>query len=821
MNVLEQSTKQLRSRQYKLENSYISLQNDMVTIAQVTAEQFEQYKGELNTTKQALLTLANRTEEKIKEIVTQYRQYDYVTTLSIQTLAKLSSQAIYLVELADQHYNDLSWYLANYRAGLVDLLQGKLPSTLVPPHLLLKILTETSEKMYQILPQYELVFKSVANYYRQTDIAYSIVDDHLLVLIPLLMKKTNQAPLDLYRIETCYVPYDMSTHAQNQPRSYTKVDLNAEFIAIGNNNFAEISLAQLSSCVLYSDLYLCEQYILQLHKSAITCASALYWNTNAQVIAQNCEFRYIHKFTPPPCLLESEKNVLLANMGDTWQFRCSSQNVPKRIKGSDFAVIPRSSFCNCALVGTTYFVPERLGDCEGEAPNIELRYPINAMVASVFYTQVKPTTLLHNLSQLYKEPPKWNIPQLNISFSESEQNVLLGSSLTKEVDLKRIAKALETRKQLYLDRQDKAEQDKKLETWFNDMDNIAIAATFVLSLVGTMAAILAIYNCIKNHRIAALFGSLLAQPGPAQATEMLPSECDISPTGILKEKFLQVLIVLMLYAAYCFAKRLYCRWSIIKVAIPEAIASHKGTISHIHLEFACPTKGITKVYLCSLYTPVIGLRLLGQLTLTDITLTLNRFKIYAILTIDWTRSSFIILHDNIPITLPSVAYVNAWTYRKLQPILSEKFTVRAILTYDGLCYVLPSFHDDGTTKTTPHASKDETINEKGSKSHKKSKSRTSIHLNPAAKVIHPNYLTMSSPRCPLIDRSLVSPPESPDKPSSLTEIIEEEERKPQVVAQSYVEMSYPYSLPTQLTYDSEELTLNQIMPPISTDSMRN
>ena len=39
VNALEQSAKQLDERQYRLEKEYIGLQNDMITIAQVTADQ--------------------------------------------------------------------------------------------------------------------------------------------------------------------------------------------------------------------------------------------------------------------------------------------------------------------------------------------------------------------------------------------------------------------------------------------------------------------------------------------------------------------------------------------------------------------------------------------------------------------------------------------------------------------------------------------------------------------------------------------------------------------------------------------------------------
>ena len=129
-------------------------------------------------------------------------------------------------------------------------------------------------------------------------------------------------------------------------------------------NFAEISLAQLNRCNKYDHLYLCEEFMLQIHESSHTCASTIFRDAEYDIIAKHCNFEYVPKSKPPPCILESNGFVLLSNLGIKWSFRYSQENIPNRVSGSNHAVIPRNSFCGCDLVGETYFIPERISDCE-------------------------------------------------------------------------------------------------------------------------------------------------------------------------------------------------------------------------------------------------------------------------------------------------------------------------------------------------------------------------------------------------------------------------------------------------------------------------
>ena len=694
ISMLENSVKILEKNNFRLEGEFLDMHKDMISIAQITSQKFDMMGKAINATNKALIKHTDSIRKEMYKSMSNLQNHILKVLVDLAEIqASLTAKAIQYTKLIDTHYTKMNWYLEAYRSGVVDLMQGKIPTSLIPPDLLQRFLDKAKADIYRDNPNYELVFPSVAHYYRKMDIVYTVKKNHLVVVIPLLLKKVNQDPLELYKIENCFVPFQINNGTQDKAGSYTKVKIPTDYLAVNGPNFVEITQSQLEMCTDYNDLYLCEEYLLQIDQNSHTCSSALFWDAPAKVIIKYCEFTYKFEIRPPPCILESEDKILLTNLGTKWTFRCEDENVPKRILGSNFAVVDRELFCGCALIGQTFFIPQRLENCKDKPEHLKLLFPVNAAVAALFGQQFDNDMLKVNFSALHLTPQDMNIPTLDVSLFPKDDDVLISQDLSQDIDLKRIIQALTDKRKVYLDRPEKTRQNNKIENWFKDLDNVALSVMFVLSIVGTLAALIGIVNCVRTNKAMALFGSLMAMPSRTRAWNLFEEEKQVEYLNMFYDNLFQVVLFLGFYLCYRMMVKIYSQWSLIKILAPNTIATNQGTISHIHLEFGVPTEKPCKIYLCSIYTSIMDLTIIGVVRFEELRLKAARCKTHAVLKLEWAKALFCLKCNGEMVRLPSMAYVSIYTYLAMKRIMHDNYTLRILITYDGLTYVL---HSEGS-----------------------------------------------------------------------------------------------------------------------------
>ena len=692
INAMQSTVDILEQKHFDLENKFSDLSDDVIAIAQISSHHFNALAEIVNQTNNALITLAKEVKMKIVPLLHSLAADVRGTHQSIKLVAKRTARSQFHIQLANKYYSSMEWYLHNYEAGIVDLMQGKIPQTLIQPSDFTDILDKTIIALKKSHPSYDLVFPMVAHYYRKTDIVYTVENGHLIVVIPLLLKKQNQDPMALYAINTCFVPFNIGKDTP-AATSHTKVQIDPAYIAVNGPNFAEISNTQLDRCENYNNLYLCEHYILQVSQQQLTCSSAIFWDSQPEVINDHCELIYIHKIQPPPCILESDTHVLLTNLGTQWQFRCESQNIPIRVQGSNFAVIPNSAFCECALVGHTYFIPQRLQNCENKPDIIELYYPVNAAVLSVFHDIITDEKFISNLSGIYSTPQDLHLPALDLEMTTFNDDILASHKFKQEMDLKRVASAIKNKKHMYLDREEKQMKSSRIENWFLNLDNIAIGITFILSLIGTLAAIIGIYNCVKSYKVMALYGFLMSTP-----TKVDAYDGEISTLGnVILERTYQLIIVASLFIVYRLVKYAHKNLAIVKILAPKNVTTFSGLKTHLMIEMGSAKTGLSRIYMCSLSANIANLKIHGNPMLANFQINLSNCKTHAIMVIDWPQSNFEILCDGIPLTMPTLAYISLWNYFKLKEVLKSSYVIRVTATYDGFTYIL----SEDTTFITP------------------------------------------------------------------------------------------------------------------------
>jgi len=90
----------------------------------------------------------------------------------------------------------------------------------------------------------------------------------------------------------------------------------------------------------------------------------------------------------------------------------------------------------------------------------------------------------------------------------------------------------------------------------------------------------------------------------------------------------------------------------------------------------------------TIHTSILNLNVQGELRLDTVSLTTNFFRTHAIIKLGWPQVNFRIHYGTIPISLPILAYAGLWQYHKIRKILKENYTLRILITYDGLTYVM-------------------------------------------------------------------------------------------------------------------------------------
>lgn len=672
VKVLESSLDTLTSKHFQLEHKVEILHDDVSLLAQVTADQYIQLRGEIDNTNHRLDTMATNFH-RIWELQAE-------NTLGwINFATHLGTQAMSIMSDSNDNYRTMFSYLDSYESGLVDLLEGKIPRQLIPPMDLKNILNMASKEIFKHLPDYSLLHSKLSDYYVRTDLIYKIVDNHLVVVLPIMIKKRNQEPMNLFQIETTPVPFIVSNNKSRKAegKSYTQVDISKPYLAVLDKNFLELSQIQLDHCETRNKIWTCEQILMQTHQSKLSCASAIYWGLEHDLILNHCDFNYFHNMEPPNSLLHSDGWILMSGLSIPWAFKCHSKATPVRHEGSTYAVTELSSLCDCDIIGEDFYIPAKI--CQEHIKDLHLRYPINAAVASL---------LIHdkynlNYSDLHDKPFNLDISYLHLPI-EPNHDVLVDPIRNDKIDLKRVASIINSHKQVYYDREEKQILNSKFESWWSSVDKLALGITFILSLIGAIAAIITLINCFKTHKITAFMGTLLSQIRPSDsATAELTT---ITLYNVFIALVLQVFCALLLITLMKLLYRIYKNSSLVKILLPTNVNLRSKHQSHMLLEIG-DSDYVVHIYICSIACAPLDIKINGRLS--TISYHSNWRSLHGLITMPWEEDDITITGYGQGLKMPKHAYIPFYRMSSVGKLVNrDNYTTRLILNGNGFNYVL-------------------------------------------------------------------------------------------------------------------------------------
>ena len=128
------------------------------------------------------------------------------------------------------------------RHGAETLAQERLPPELVPEVALDTAIQKLSIKVRESYPDYILVTETILDYYQMQGVQSKVQDGCLYIQILVLMKMRSEPVLDLFRLQTFWVP------VQNQSHLYTRVSTAADFYAMAGITHVDLMHENLLAC---------------------------------------------------------------------------------------------------------------------------------------------------------------------------------------------------------------------------------------------------------------------------------------------------------------------------------------------------------------------------------------------------------------------------------------------------------------------------------------------------------------------------------------------------------------------------------------------
>ena len=142
-------------------------------------------------------------------------------------------------------------------------------------------------------------------YYDRKLVTFGIDDKrNLIVQFPVLVCPHNQQHLTLYQLEAVPVPIiDRNENAQ----SYMHLKVTKPYITLNSETYISLRIQELEMCKKIGYEFYCEELFVVKHRSQHNCESAIYFDSNAEIIKENCEFQYFYNKTDvKPAVLDGE-----------------------------------------------------------------------------------------------------------------------------------------------------------------------------------------------------------------------------------------------------------------------------------------------------------------------------------------------------------------------------------------------------------------------------------------------------------------------------------------------------------------------------------
>ena len=220
--------------------------------------------------------------------------------------------------------------------------------------------------MEDTAPEYEPVFTNIYPYYGNSLASFTNTINDLLLQLPILITLKVQVPMSLFSIETVSVPLDAETYIGDK-REYTQIIPETGYIALTDNNYVPLTQMQISLCAKIGYTYYCEYAHLLKKCTEHTCMSAIYYNQESEIKANQCKTIVAFDNTLESKILDIGNILILLNLQKPWTTACKDVSRVFEIEYSTYHILNRLELCECSLTAGNYLLSQTDTYC-GDMP---------------------------------------------------------------------------------------------------------------------------------------------------------------------------------------------------------------------------------------------------------------------------------------------------------------------------------------------------------------------------------------------------------------------------------------------------------------------
>ena len=302
--------------------------------------------------------------------------------------------------------------------GIENLNSGYLTHHILHPQVLSKYWETIKDDLEDTAPEYEPVCTSVYQYCGNSLASFTNTIDDLLLQLPILIKIKVQIPMSLFSIETVPIPLDAETYL-GEKREYTQIIPETEYIALTDNNYIPLTQVQISLCAKIGYTYYCEYAHLLKKHTEHTCMSAIYYDQESAIKANQYKTIVTFDDTLESKILYASNILILSNLQKPWTIACKDISRVFEIEYSTYCILNRSELWECSLTAGNYLLSQTDTNC-GDMPEARdgyftTYYAFNKIILDVitvkFNIQVDDRTITQS-TLLHDDIPGYNLPTL-------------------------------------------------------------------------------------------------------------------------------------------------------------------------------------------------------------------------------------------------------------------------------------------------------------------------------------------------------------------------------------------------------------------------
>ena len=420
-NSFNNTIKMLNANVEITHNRLVTLESTTSMMAKAIMPVLKDLKLQINKTNDQLASqyrIMSSTHNRYKSLFRQTHKMQMIHHFALLLFKNYLTIQVGTLQRIHRQYIRYESALDDTLLGIGNLNSRYLTHCILDPQVLAKYLEIIEDDLEDTAPEYEPVFTSIYQYYGNSLASFTNTIDDLLLQLPILIKLKVQVPKSLFSIEIVPVPLDAEIYIGDK-REYTQIIPETEYIALTDNNYVPLTQVQISLCSKIGYTYYCEYAHLLKKCTEHTCMSAICYDQESEIKANQCKTIATFDNTLESKILDAGNILILLNLQKLWTIACKDVSRAFEIEYSTYCILNRLELCECSLTAGNYLLSQTDTNC-GDMPEARdgyftTYYAFNTIILDIitvkFDIQVDDRTITQSIL-LHDDIPGYNLPTL-------------------------------------------------------------------------------------------------------------------------------------------------------------------------------------------------------------------------------------------------------------------------------------------------------------------------------------------------------------------------------------------------------------------------